>query len=41
LGVEGKSVRMLFDGENESFGICKRNVNFNIELQNTLSGLLF
>jgi hypothetical protein len=28
VGVEGKSVRMLF----ESFGICKRNVNFSTEL---------
>jgi hypothetical protein len=32
-GVEGKSVRMLFDDENELFGICKRNVNFSTELQ--------
>ena len=37
---EGKFERMLFDGENESFGICTRNVNFNRELQNILSGLL-
>jgi len=36
-----KFVRMLFDGENVSFGICTRNVDFNTELQNILSGLLF